>query len=205
MRLTHFAWLNALLHLVGLMFAWLMREGTMLNTLPGRMAWLAQDPFIWNLGWICWMLAALCVGGLFAGLWGALGKPPRLLWAVALACAGAAADIFSELIYISVLPPLARAANRETFLAFEAAAFSGGCVLANGFYTLGLWLCALELRAQQRANLALDAAAAVTVCCGAAMSVAGLLMNAELLQIFTGPTILGFCAWGVLAARRVAP
>lgn len=205
MRLTHFAWLNALVHIAGLALAWLMREGTMLNTVPARMAWLAQEPLVWKLGWIVWMLAALCVGGLYAGLWGALGKPPRVLWAVALACAGAAADIFSELIYISVLPALAQASNREAFLAFEAAAFSGGCVLANGFYTLGLWLCALEFKAQKRASFWLDASAAVTVCCGLAICVGGLLQRAELLAFFTGPTILGFCAWGVLAARKAAP
>ncbi len=205
MKLTHFAWLNALVHVAGLVFAWLMRDGTMLNTVPARMAWLAQDPLVWKLGWITWMTAALCVGGLYAGLWGALGKPPRVLWAVALACAGAAADIFSELIYISVLPALAQASNRDAFLAFEAAAFSGGCVLANGFYTLGLWLCALEFKAQKRASFWLDSSAAITVCCGLAICVGGVLKSAEMLQFFTGPTILGFCAWGVFAAHRAAP
>jgi hypothetical protein len=189
----------------GLVLALFMREGTPLAQLPTRMAWLAQDPIVWKLGWIVWMLAALCVGGLYAGLAGALGKPPRALWALAMACAGAAADIFSEIIYISVLPGVAQSGNRDLFLAFERTAFGGGCVLANSFYTIGVWLIALELKRQKRTNLWLDLSAAITVACGLAMTVGGILQRAELLEVFTGPTIVGFSVWGLLAARAAMP
>ncbi len=202
MRLSKFAWLNALVHGAGLVLAVFMREGTPLVALNARMAWLAQDPLVWKLGWITWMLAALCVGGLFAGLAGALGNPPRALWALALGCSGAAVDIFSEIIYINVLPGLAHGGNRDAFLAFERAAFGGGCALANGFYTLGVWLVALEFKQQKRTNLWLDLSAAITVSCGLAMTLGGLLQRAELLEFFTGPTIVGFGVWGVLAAHK---
>ncbi len=197
-----FAWFNAVVHIAGLCFALAMRGGTPLVPLDERMAWLASDPLTWKLGWTVWMLAALCVGGLYALLHGALGKPALGVWAVALACAGAAIDIFSEIIYITVLPGLAASGQREVFTAFERAAFGGGCILANGFYTLGCALLTIELKKRARTPLLLDLGALVTIVCGLAMSVAGVMQSARVLEILTGPTIVGFCLWGLAAARH---
>ena len=45
MKLTHFAWLNALVHIAGLAFAWLMRDGTVLFDGEGAVGTVTSGGF----------------------------------------------------------------------------------------------------------------------------------------------------------------
>jgi hypothetical protein len=60
--LTFTAWLNVGLHLLGLALAMTgMRPGTPLVPATERVAYLAERPLLWSLGWATWMLCALAL------------------------------------------------------------------------------------------------------------------------------------------------
>src|SRR5262245_11577186 len=108
-HLLHLAWINVVLHLLGLVLAGLgMRPGSPLVELAARQEYVAQSPPLWWLGWSIWMLCALALVCFFAALGSRFperSSTTRL--ALALAASGAAVDLFCDAIYITVLPTVA--------------------------------------------------------------------------------------------------
>src|SRR5262249_57111604 len=106
---------------------------------------------------------------------------------------------------MAVLPRLAAGAPEPLFLAFEAAATAGGLVVANGLYVLATFLLTLCLARRPGVPAGLVPLGYGVLVFGTALTVAGLVVSPRLAEVCTGPTILLYCAWAVLAARAVEP
>lgn len=194
---------NVSLHVVGLaLAATAIVPGSPLVPLEARLAYLATRPFGWSLGWAVWMLCALALVWFLAVLrpyaspQSAMAAP-----AVALAAAGAAADLLCDLLQILVLPRFAaaRPASAPVFLAWERTAAVGGLIVANGLYSAAILLMALSLRGRLSA-LALGLGV-VTFVAGMLMVAAGVMADSRLLPVATGATFTAFLAWVVVVTR----
>jgi hypothetical protein len=197
------AWANMALHAAGLAAAWLgLRQGSVVAPLAERLAYIADRPLAWILGWGLWMLCAVVLVAFMAALRRALpGDPLAAELALVFTAAGMAVDLLCETIQIAVLP-IAAGAGRSglnVFFIFESLAFTGGVTVANGLYTLGVLLMNLALRGVARTPTRL--AGWATVVSGFALAAAGLVPLSLLLQAATGATIGAYCVWAVLAAR----
>jgi hypothetical protein len=203
------AWLNAGLHAAGLALAAVgMRPGTPLVSLPQRLDYLAGAPLGWTLGWVSWMVCAMLLIAFLAALTWQLRERANLArLGLTVAVAGAAFDLFCDLVYLLVLPRLAswRPPPEQLFLTVERVTGIGSLVIANGAYSVGILLISAALR--QRPGVSLPA-----VGLGYAVGVAGLLLAAAGFtgepahaQWLTPPTIGLFCVWVVLVACSFAP
>lgn len=196
------AWVNVVLHGVGLAVAWFgMRPGSVLVPLDQRMAYLAGSPPGWTWGWGIWMLCTLLLAAYMVAL--RLLIPERSLaprLALVFTAAGMATDLLTDTVQIQVLPLTARAGapGQTVFLAFERLALTGGATVANGLYTAGILLMVIALRPLTRTSTALTGGA--TVLAGTVMVLAGLLPSPELLAASTGPTIGFYSLWTLLVA-----
>lgn len=204
-QLTALAWLNVLLHGLGLIVAWFgLRPGSVVAQLAERMAYLAADPAIWRWGWGIWMLCAVVLVAYMAVLERLL--PPHSIagrLAVVLTAAGMAVDLLCDGLQIGVLPLVAATGPSVAplFLAFERLAFVGGATVANGLYTTGVLL--MTLRMGTLAGTPARLAGWGTVAAGYAMMAAGLLPSPALLQATAGPTLVFYCLWTVLLAHAL--
>jgi hypothetical protein len=196
-RLRDAAAANLVVHLAGLGCALLMRAGTPLVQLGDRMKFLSGAPLAWRAGWGVWMLCALALAGFFVLL---AEKLPRPVGRAALLCVGAAiaVDLSCDAAQIVLLPLCARG-EPSLFVLVERAVGLGGTLVANGLYTLAAVIAAWSLPARERA---VGAALGVA---GAAMAAGGLLDVPRLIEISTGPTILLFCLFAILAACVLEP
>ncbi|MEW6730642.1 MAG: hypothetical protein AB1489_04825 [Acidobacteriota bacterium] len=201
--LTVAAWVNVILHLIGMVFALIgMRPGTPLIALSERQAYLASYPLGWSLGWGIWIVCALTLV-VFSMLLAARlpTRQPLANLAVILCCAGAAIDISCDAIYITVLPMIAGwgEANVPLFLTVERIAGVGGIIVANGFYSLAVLIFALCMR--DLGNRFVKELGYLVCCFGMLMVVAGFTGVPRHLELATGPTILSFCLWTILVER----
>lgn len=191
------ATLSIVLHLGGLVMAVAsLRQGSPLAPLEQRLAYLGRHPLGWSLGWAAWMLCALALVWFLAAVRPhAVEHAPAASAAVILAAAGAAVDLFCDVLQMLVLPQLAAAgpASVPVFLAFERAAGAGGLIVANGLYSLAILLMALSLR-QRLPPLAFGLGVA-TFLAGMLMVVAGFTADSLQIQVGTGATFAAFLAW----------
>lgn len=206
--LRRLARINVCLHILGLAVALVgIRPGTAIAALPERMAYVSGAPLAWTGGWGIWMLCAFAASGFVAALAHHLPDAGGAARAgAAFAIAGAALDTFTETIQVAVLPQVAGwgAAEARLYLALERLATLGGAVIANQFYSVGVLLATLCLHGRGAdARPAVAAGYAVFVF-GTLLSAAGLSGAPSLMELATGPTILCFCAWTLLATRAVA-
>ena len=194
------AWTNVALHVMGLGAAWLgLRQGSVVTPLGERMAYIADRPAAWSIGWGLWMLCALVLVAYITVLRRALpGDPVLAHLALVFTAAGMAVDLLCDVLQIQVLP-LAAASQATVFLVFERLAFTGGLTAANGLYTLGLLLMNLSLRGLARTSTRL--VGWVAVVSGFALAAAGFFPSPLLLQAATGLTIGAYSLWTVLVAR----
>jgi hypothetical protein len=205
--LTLLAWVNVVLHLLGLVLAAAgMRPGSPLFDLETRRAYLANSPAGWSFGWGAWMLCALALVGFFAVLAHRLPAHADLArLAVVVAGAGAAVDLFCDGIYITVLPGLAARwpASEPAFLAAEGMALAGGLIVANGAYSVGTLFLTLCLRDRAGVRPVIVGLGYAVFVLGLMLVVAGFTHNARLAALATVPTVGLFCLWAVLAARAL--
>lgn len=195
--LTRLAWANVLLHAVGLAVSWFwLRPGSMLVPLAERTGYLASHGAVWGWGWAVWAVCAVALVAFNAALVEPLGERPFLpRLALVLSVAGMAVDLVCDAVQIWLLPGL----DAPLFQAFERLAFAGGATVANGLYTASVALLNVRLSGQARGGTL--TAGWVTVAAGSAMAVSGVLDLPQLLQLATGPTIVGYSLWVVLVAR----
>ena len=93
--------------------------------------------------------------------------------------------------------------SESTFLAVERAANSGGLIVANGSYAIGVLLltvCLHHLRVSSRWVILVGYG---VFGFGMVLVVAGFLNDARLAAIGTGPTIGLFCLWAILVSRSM--
>jgi hypothetical protein len=92
-----------------------------------RATFIAEHALLWRAGWALWMMAGISLVAFFAW-WGAWITSRRLVFfALAIALAGLACDLFAESLLIDWLP------NRIDTIAPLASLLTGGA--ANGLYT----------------------------------------------------------------------
>jgi hypothetical protein len=199
--LTVLAWVNVVLHLIGLAFAALgMRPGTPLMPLADRLAYLSRAPLGWSLGWGTWMLCTTVLIAFLAVLARRLGDDLARL-GLTFAIVGGAFDLFFDSVYILVFPLVASWQPEALFLALERLSGVGSLVIANGLYSIATLLFTLSLRGREGVSR-------LTFVVGYAVTGFGLLLAAAGFtgvpwhaEWATGPTIGCFCLWAVLVAH----
>jgi hypothetical protein len=199
------AGLNVGLHLGGLALAVAaLRPGTPIVPLAERVAYLAERPLGWTLGWAAWMLCALALVAFLAVLAHVVPEASTVLrTAVMLASAGAAVDLVCDTLYITVLPGLATEGPTPLFLTVERALGAGGVVVANGLYTIATLLVALGLRARPEMPPIVTWLGYATFAGGMSMVAAGFTGDPQHLQLATGAAILPYMAWTLGVARAL--
>jgi hypothetical protein len=204
--LTHLAWWNVALHVLGLVLALVgMRPGSPAFDLETRRAYLAAFPLAWSAGWAAWMLCALLQIAFYAVLARHLpahADAARL--AVMLACAGMAVDLSCDATFLAVLPHFAAGGteNLPVFLALEKVTESVSLIVANSLYVFACFLLTWCLRDRVRGFPFVIAAGWGVLVFGLLLSAAG-FAGSWLAEVATGPTIVCYCAWVLLAARAV--
>ena len=193
------AWANVVLHVLGLGAAvvW-MRPGTAAFPVAERMAYLSSTPAGWRAGWALWALCALALLAFFGAL-AAQRKAASTPAAFALACSGAAIDLTCDTLFVTVLPRAA-AGPPETFLLLERGLHSASLAVANGLYSVAVLVASRGLRLVEPAEKRQRVLALLTFVAGSALAAAGLLGEARLVEIATGPTIAFFMAWTLVVA-----
>ena len=201
------AWVNVAVHALALVLALGgLRPGSPLVVLPERQRYLAGYPLGWSLGWGSFMLCTFALVAFFAALANRLPEQAATAQlAVLLAAVGGGIDLFCDVLYITVLPPLAAAdpPARETFLAIERVALAGGLIVANGLYALGTLLLTLCLRGRPPVGRFVVWTGYAVFGFGMVLVVAGFVDEPRLAELGTGPTIGLFCLWTVMVARSV--
>jgi hypothetical protein len=203
--LTLAAGLSVGLHLGGLALAVAaLRPGTPLVPPAERVAYLAERPLGWTLGWAAWMLCALALVAFLAVLAHVVPEASTVLrTAVMLASAGAAVDLVCDTLYITVLPGLAAGGPTPLFLTVERALGAGGVVVANGLYTIATLLAALGLRARPEMPPVVTWLGYATFAGGMLMVAAGFTGDPRHLELATGAAILPYMAWTLGVARAL--
>jgi len=199
--LTLTAGLNVGLHLVALVLAVVgLRPGTPLVPAAERVAYLAERPVGWSLGWAAWMLCALALVAFLAVL--ARVVPSAIVsTATLLAAAGAAVDLVCDTLYITVLPTLAQGGPTPLFLAAERALGASGVVVANGLYSVAVLLATVGLG--PRVPALVRGLGYATFAGGMLMVAAGFTGDPRHLELATGATIVPFLAWTLGVARSL--
>ena len=195
----------AALHLAGLAAAavWL-RPGSTLAPPEARVAYLARAPLPWTAGWALFFLAALSALALAALLARALrGRAPaafRLAGVLLVLCA-VPLDLVLDVLQVAALPRAAAAGDAAALLAWESSLAFLGLVVANGLYSAGFGALGLALlRAGHRPAAA---AGLFTAASGLALAAAGLAEAPLAIALATGPTLVGFSAFALVAARAL--
>jgi hypothetical protein len=205
--LTTLAWLNVVIHAAALVLAVVgVRPGSRLVALEARVTYVAAAPPAWSLGWGAFMLCALALVAFFTALAHRLpDKAPIPQLAVLVAVAAGALDLFCDVVYITVLPRVAAGVDpsHTLFLAIEHLASSGGLVVANGLYSVGVLLLTLCVRRHPARVPGMVATGYGTFGFGMVLVAAGFLDAPWLAELATGPTLGAYCVWTVLVARSL--
>jgi hypothetical protein len=196
--------LNVVLHGAGLGLAVLgMRPGTPLVSLPERLAYLAEFPLGWSLGWGVWMLCAVALIAFVAVLAHHLRESADLVrLALMVVIAGGAFDLFCDTIYITVLPDIAsrQPPQEALFLTVERLTGAGSLIVANGLYAVGTLLLTLALRRRPEVARAPVALGYGVFGFGMLLAAAGFTGVPWHAEWATGPTIGLFCLWALVVA-----
>ncbi|HZV02391.1 MAG TPA: hypothetical protein VFF73_37140 [Planctomycetota bacterium] len=191
---------NVALHVLGLALgATLMRPGSIAEPLEARWQFLAERHSGWALGWAVWFLSALTFVAFMERL---VRRVPEARLALVLGAMGASVDLVGDSVQGLVLPLVAASTPEPNalFLTVERAANVAGLVVANGLYSVAVLVATVQLRGKS-----LAAAGSLTFVAGMVMVAGGLADSAQLVVISAGPTIVGYVAWVLLAARDAKP
>ncbi len=201
--LVALAWLNVALHLAGLVLAaTALRPGSPLVPLGERLAYLDGDPLGWRIAWSVWMLCALGLVSFFAAVtWQVEAlEPPRLArLGLTIALVGAGFDLSCDIVFLVAFPPLA-AGSTQLFLIVEGVTQFVSLFVANGAYSVGILLMALQLR--QRVGRWTSGVGYAVAAFGLLLAAAG-VTGVPWHAYASGPAIGLFCVWVVLVAREL--
>jgi hypothetical protein len=201
------AWWNVALHVVALAMTWfLIRPGMSPIEVSTRQTYVVTHHWEWAIAWGTWMACAIVQVIFYAELARYLTKArDAATFAVSIASAGLAIDLLSDTIWIVLIPRLPTWHTDTTLIyqAIEQLAKGGGLVVANGLYSFAVLILTLCLRHQIASPITILLGYGVFAF-GMALSLAGLMSSQWLAEVSTGPTILCYCAWALLAARHVA-
>jgi hypothetical protein len=202
-RLWQLAWINVLLHALGLVFAAVgMRPGSPLADLDDRTAYLSLWPAGWYLGWMTWACCAVVLVLFFREL-AALRMFHRGRIALGLATLGCLIDLVGDATQALVLPALARGGSPwlTSFLRVEKMASLAGLTVANGLYCVAILQLSLESGTATGLSRRLWLAGWGTFAFGMLLVAAGLTGIFELAALGTGPMIGFYMIWVLQMAR----
>lgn len=199
------AYLSVVLHLLGLVLSGLyLSPGTPLAPLESRLRYLAETPGFWVATWCVWFLCAATLLAFLGRI--ATNEVADSVLAkigVAFAIAAFGFDLACDSIFIAVFPGLAANASDPTiFLLVERITGIVSLTVANGLYTIGV-VCVSEAIPRERSIRGTRELGWGVGLFGGLMAGAGITGNPWHAAIATGPTMLVFCAWTVLAARSL--
>jgi hypothetical protein len=201
------AWWNVALHVVALAMTWFfIRPGMSAIDVSSRQTYVVAHFWEWSTAWGTWMACAIVQVVFYAELARYLTKArDAASFAVSIACAGLAIDLLSDTIWIVLVPrlPTWHAETTVVYQVVEHIAKGGGLVVANGLYSLAVLILTLCLRQQITSSITILLGYGVFIF-GMGLSLAGLVSSQWLAEVSTGPTILCYCAWALLAAHHVA-
>lgn len=115
-----------------------------------RVRYLAENPVLWRLSWLLWIMAAISLI-YFLVHWGVFLDSPahrsKIIFGVIVACLGMVPDTLAETLYIGLLPKMAttilqtpeslRLPLLDNFVQWQWALTLMTGFLGNGFYCLG--------------------------------------------------------------------
>lgn len=192
---SNIAWLAVATHVVAsAAMLLLLREGLPPASDAERIAFISAHRAAWTIGWLTWQLAVVSLIALYAVLAKRFGGPLPLA-ALAIATAGAAIDIATNVRYIVILPRL----NGEAFalLDRELEAMTG--YAANGLYTLAFVLFAIAGR-YELPRLANVLATPIAIS-GFALAIGAMLHHAPAEIVSSAILFPLFTLWTILIAR----
>jgi hypothetical protein len=185
------AWLNVVLHAIGLVFAVVaMRPGTPAAPLAERMAYLAARPPGWTAGWLVWMGCAVTLV-VFMVMLARRDRSSLTRTAAMLAILGAVLDLACDAAYIVLLPARA-AGDVSRFVTFERVLTAASLTGANGLYSIAVLVATLGVAPS--AGVA-RWSGLLTFTGGVMMAVAGLTFDPVHVIVATAITIPSFLAW----------
>jgi len=203
------AWLNVFVHVTALVLAAIgMRPGTPLVPLSERLSYLAGRPAGWTLGWVIWMGCAMALVAFLAALTHRLGEDARLAQlGLMIAVAGAAFDLMCDSVYIVVLPMLASRwpESEVVFLTVERVTGIGSLVIANGAYSISVFLFARALHDRPGLTRFTTGVGYAVAGFGLLLATAGFTGIAWHAEWATPPVIGLFCLWVVFVAHSIEP
>jgi len=201
--LSRLAWLNVVLHVVGLVSAAaFLAPGTPLAPVEQRVRFLAETPGMWRASWFLWILCAaalLAILGRIVAVELAGSELAKIGMMFAVAAIGF--DLTCDSIYIAVLPGLAETAD-HAFLLVERITGIVSLTVANGLYTVGV-VCVSQAIPRERALRGTRLLGWLVGVFGGWMALAGIVGDPWQTAFATGPTMAAFCAWTLLAARSL--
>lgn len=182
MRLSTAAWLACATHVLAALGSFfLLRPGTPAEPdIAARAAYIDAHLLAWRIGWALWIVATVALFLL-------LRTMDRRAALVVLP--GLAVDLASQLVLAIPLP-------------WSQLAYRGSGVVANGLYTLALFLALRGVELPRR----LRAGGMIVVALGAAVALASIPLHPTALVVATGALTVAMIGWtaalGVWAWRR---
>lgn len=166
------------------------------NSLQERHAFIVNHLDIWQLGWLCWILAALSLLTFFSLLLQFIPTSTTKTLGFLLIGLGTLPDIAAEIIFGWVIPesihidPTLVSMQTVEILAFYLTGFLG-----NGFYSLGGLILTIGLLNNTRINRSLIIAGLPAWIFGLCLSYACITQSFFLAAICTGLAMVWSSVW----------
>lgn len=161
-----------------------------------RSQFILQNLHAWQLGWSCWIVAALCLLGFFTLLLDFIPASSTKKLGFLLVGLGTLPDISAEILFAWVIPesiildPSLKSAQLLELIAFYLTGFLG-----NGFYSIGGLLLTIALLQNPLMNKYLVYAGIPAWLFGLGLSVACINQYILLAGIFTGLAMVWSSIW----------
>ncbi|MDX3775327.1 hypothetical protein QE250_14495 [Chromatiaceae bacterium AAb-1] len=205
----HYFYATLLIALI-ILIACLMMNGPMRPGLPvgddltTRMAYINANLWLWKLGWLSWMAAAIGLLAFAVLLSTALTSGPAQRYGVLLVALGMAPDLIAETLYAFIMPAIAvNGTNTELLQFLDLLAMHLTGFLGNGLYNLGGMVLTLALLKQQPALKFWLCPGIIAWLLGLGLSVAIALQQLALAEFFTASSMTLSTLWFVLIAYKL--
>lgn len=201
--LVALARLNVLLHVAGLVLAAaFIRPGSPLSPLDERRAYLAAWPAGWATAWAVWAACGVVMVAFTIAVAGRV-RSQLARRAVSVAVAAAVIDLTCDGMFIGEFPRWAAEATASTFLHRERFTNLVSLFVANGLYSVSIFMLTLSFRRVDGMGRAIVPVGVAVAMGGLVLAVAGITGVPEHALWATGPTIGLYCIWVLLVARSL--
>lgn len=201
--LTHL--IVAIIFFACLMMVGPMRDGfPVAGDLEARMAHIASNKLVWQLGWNLWMLAALGLLMFCTLLSHWVPPSPLRRYGLLLVALGIAPDLSAEVIYAYLIPFVMEQGYGLAHLAvLDKIAMLLTGFLGNGLYNLGGLLLTVLLAANRAIPRWVIYSGVVAWLLGIALTVSVALDKTALMEFFTASSMTLSTLWMLAVAHCV--